>query len=445
MHVIVIGAGLGGLCLAQRLRRLGISVSVHERDTTPAFRHQGYRLHINADGRRALEHALPPQLWQLFLGTAGTPGPRSVFLDEQLLPRWTAEADSGPAPLAADRLTLRQILLAGLEDVVTFGKTCTGFESTPTDDTPTNHANTITNRTTTATTAIATSHTVMAPSHISANGRGSATNEPIVATANSRITAHFADGSTVTGDVLVAADGVNSVIRRQLLPHARVIDTGLRQLYGKIPLTAQTRTLFSDDMFNVFTAIVGPGSAFVGVAPVEFPEPMDQAIARHAPDVLLRDVRDYMTVSFGTRREHLPRTDDELHQMTGTELRAMVLDLIDGWHPRVQRIVQEWDPASIFPAILRTSVPIEPWPTSAVTLIGDAIHAMSPAGGVGANTALRDAATLADALNEAAHGRPLVAALRAYEAAMIGYGFAAVRASADNGHRFLGQNPLPTV
>ncbi|MEV0347390.1 NAD(P)/FAD-dependent oxidoreductase [Nonomuraea sp. NPDC050680] len=406
MHVIVIGAGLGGLCLAQRLRRLGISVSVHERDTTPLLRPQGYRLHINADGRRALEHALPQRLWRLFLATAGTPGPRSVFLDEQLLPRWTAEADSGPAPLAADRLTLRQILLSGLEDVVTFGKTCTGFESTPTDNT--------------------------------------AANDPIV-TANSRITAHFADGSTVTGDVLVAADGVNSVIRRQLLPHARVIDTGLRQLYGKIPLTARTRALFSDDMFNVFTAIVGPGSAFVGVAPVEFPGPMDQAVARHAPGVQLRDIRDYMTVSFGTRREHLPRPDDELHQMTGAELRAMVLDLIDGWHPHVQRIVREWDPASIFPAILRTSVPIEPWPTSAVTLLGDAIHAMSPAGGVGANTALRDAATLADALNEAAHGRPLVAALREYEAAMIGYGFSAVRASADNGHRFLGQNPLPAA
>ncbi|WP_433508771.1 FAD-dependent oxidoreductase [Nonomuraea sp. CA-143628] len=437
MHVIVIGAGLGGLCLAQRLRRLGISVSVHERDTTPVFRHQGYRLHINADGRRALEHALPPRLWRLFLATTGTPGPRSVFLDEQLLPRWTAEADSGPAPLAADRLTLRQILLSGLEDVVTFGKTCTGFETTPTDGTATD--GTAPNHTTTA-----MNHTTIARSRITANGRDTAANDP-VATANSRITAHFADGSTVTGDVLVAADGVNSVIRRQFLPHARVIDTGLRQLYGRIPLTAQTKALFSDDMFNVFTAIVGPGGAFVGVAPVEFPEPRDQAVARHAPDVRLHDVRDYMTASFGTRREHLPRTDDELHRMTGAELRAMVLDLIGGWHPRVQRIVREWDPASIFPAILRTSVPIEPWPTSAVTLLGDAIHAMSPAGGVGANTALRDAATLADALNEAAHGRPLVAALGEYEAAMTGYGFAAVRASADNGHRFLGQNPLPTA
>ncbi|MFD1537208.1 FAD-dependent oxidoreductase [Nonomuraea guangzhouensis] len=402
MHVIVIGAGLGGLCLAQRLRQDGISVSVHEQDPTPIFRAQGYRLHINADGRRALEHALPPRLWQLFLATAGTPGPRSVFLDEQLVPGWTAEAEPGPAPLAADRLTLRQILLSGLEDVVTFGKTCTGFATAPT---------------------------------------GRAEN----ATANSRVTAHFADGSTATGDVLVAADGVNSVIRRQLLPHARVVDTGLRQLYGKIPLDDRTRALFGDDMFNVFTAIVGPRDAFIGVAPVEFPEPIQQAVLRHAPAVRLHAVQDYMTCSFGLRGEHLPRTDDELHRMSGAELRAMVLDLIDGWHPRVQRIVREWDAASIFPAVLRTSVPIEAWPTTAVTLLGDAVHAMSPAGGVGANTALRDAATLADALNKAAHGRPLVAAVRDYETAMLDYGFAAVRASADNGHRFLGQDPLPAA
>lgn len=401
MHVIVIGAGLGGLCLAQRLRQDGISVSVHEQDPTPVFRDQGYRLHVNADGRRALEHALPPRLWQLFLATAGTSGPRSVFLDEQLVARWTAEAEPGPAPLAVDRLTLRQILLSGMEDIVTFDKACTGFETTPADD--------------------------------------------VAATANSRVTAHFADGSTVTGDVLVAADGVNSVIRRQLLPHARVVDTGLRQLYGKIPLNDQTRALFSDDMFNVFTAIVGPRNAFIGVAPVEFPEPIHQAAVRHAPAIRLHAVQDYMTCSFGLRSEHLPCTDDELHRMTGAELRAMVLDLTDGWHPRVRRILREWDPASIFPAVLRTSVPIEAWPTTAVTLLGDAIHAMSPAGGVGANTALRDAATLADALNKAAHGRPLVTAVRDYETAMIDYGFAAVRASADNGHRFLGQNPLPTT
>jgi 2-polyprenyl-6-methoxyphenol hydroxylase-like FAD-dependent oxidoreductase len=72
-------------------------------------------------------------------------------------------------------------------------------------------------------------------------------------------------------------------------------------------------------------------------------------------------------------------------------------------------------------------------------LVGDAIHAMSPAAGAGANTALRDGAALAESLACA----PVIDAVGAYEAAMVGYGFAAVRESAANGARFLGQSPLP--
>ncbi|MET7332321.1 NAD(P)/FAD-dependent oxidoreductase [Nonomuraea sp. NPDC005650] len=392
MQVIVIGAGLGGLCLAQGLRRRGVGVAVYESDDSLTSRQQGYRIHIDEHGDRALAESLPERLHRLFRATAGLPRTSTPVFDHRLGRLAVLEPSDGGVHLAVDRLTLRRILLSGLSDVVRFGKRFTHYRV----------------------------------------GAGDG------------VTAYFADGTTATGDVLVAADGVNSPVRRQYLPHARVVDTGLRQLYGKVPLTARTRELFLDDMFAVFTPIICPDGGFVGVAPVEFPESVTQAAARLAPEAVLDATQDYMTCAFGARRELLP-PDDELRTMTGAELRALTLTAIEGWHPRVRAIIEHWDPSTVFALVLRTSVPIEPWPTTNVTLLGDAIHAMSPAGGIGANTALRDASTLATALAEAADGRPLVPALAEYEAAMTAYGFAAVRTSAANGHRLLGQDPLPAA
>jgi 2-polyprenyl-6-methoxyphenol hydroxylase-like FAD-dependent oxidoreductase len=74
-NVVIIGAGVGGLCLAQGLRQAGVPVQVYERDQAPDARLQGYRLNIEPVGSRALHDCLPGQLWQLLVATAGDPGP----------------------------------------------------------------------------------------------------------------------------------------------------------------------------------------------------------------------------------------------------------------------------------------------------------------------------------------------------------------------------------
>jgi 2-polyprenyl-6-methoxyphenol hydroxylase-like FAD-dependent oxidoreductase len=63
-------------------------------------------------------------------------------------------------------------------------------------------------------------------------------------------------------------------------------------------------------------------------------------------------------------------------------------------------------------------------------VLGDAIHTMSPAGGSGANMALRDAAQLCGALTTAADGDDITTAIGPYEHQMRDYGYAAVAASA---------------
>ncbi len=40
-HVVIIGGGIGGLCLAQGLKRAGVSVAVYERDRTRTDRLEG--------------------------------------------------------------------------------------------------------------------------------------------------------------------------------------------------------------------------------------------------------------------------------------------------------------------------------------------------------------------------------------------------------------------
>ncbi|MFI7034353.1 FAD-dependent oxidoreductase [Microbispora rosea] len=347
MKVIVIGAGLGGLALANGLRGTGVDVAVYERDASPVIRGQGYRLHLGDVGIDALASVLAPERRAAFVAAAHVPKPRFVRLDPAL--RVLEEHDFGGRHLSVDRQELRDTLLADVKGLITYGKRLTAFQ-------------------------------------VEAG----------------QVTACFADGTTAAGDVLVGADGAGSAVRRQYLPHARVVGTGLTQLYGKIPRES------AEDLDHVFSAVTGPRHRLVGIALT----------------------RDYATLSFSARSEELP---SEPHL-----LRSLVMEMTSGWHPRIRRMLADW--REIFPLVLRTSVPIDPWDTTRVTLLGDAAHAMSPAGGAGANLALRDAAGLAAAL---AGGRPLIPALRSYEREMIDSGFAAVRSSAANGARVLGQDPLP--
>jgi len=85
-HVVIIGAGLGGLCLAQGLKRAGISFDVYERDAAPDSRLQGYRIRIDAEGQRALAACLPLELFALFRATASLNASSGRFVTPQLLP-----------------------------------------------------------------------------------------------------------------------------------------------------------------------------------------------------------------------------------------------------------------------------------------------------------------------------------------------------------------------
>ena len=54
------------------------------------------------------------------------------------------------------------------------------------------------------------------------------------------VTAHFADGSEVRGDVLIAADGVRSTVRRQMFPDVDLVYSGYIAWRGMVEEAALT-------------------------------------------------------------------------------------------------------------------------------------------------------------------------------------------------------------
>jgi 2-polyprenyl-6-methoxyphenol hydroxylase-like FAD-dependent oxidoreductase len=133
-------------------------------------------------------------------------------------------------------------------------------------------------------------------------------------------------------------------------------------------------------------------------------------------------------VSAEQDRFHVPAA--ELAAMAPADLHALAAGMIRSWHPSLRTLQAKADVDETFLVHIRAAEPTPAWQPSRVTVLGDAIHAMSPARGSGANTALQDAGTLCRALAEAdTGGADLIKAIGEYEARMREYGYEAVEAS----------------
>ena len=217
------------------------------------------------------------------------------------------------------------------------------------------------------------------------------------------VTARFADGAEATADVLVGADGVGSRVRAGLLPDFEVVDIGVRCVYGKLPLTDAVRAEVPPAFLRGFCFASDGTGRGAGFAPVLF---------RERPE----EYGDYLMVVFTGTPQVLGHSDEELFALTPEALWQVVVEGTAGWHPAIREVVAAADAAAAFPITLRSCTRIDPWPTGRVTLLGDAVHPMTPAAGAGANTALHDAALLTAALRDRG-----VDGLAEYEREMIGH------------------------
>jgi 2-polyprenyl-6-methoxyphenol hydroxylase-like FAD-dependent oxidoreductase len=381
MKVLIIGAGTGGLALAHLLKQAGVCIAVYERDPVPNADTGGYRVGISPAGSRALKACIPNELYELYVATCSRSPRYFNMLTEQLGEVLSFDIDDeGPNALDGERnvirKTLRRVLLKGLEDDVFFGKALEGYAN---------------------------------------NADGS-------------VTACFQDGSLATGDVLVGADGTSSTVRKQRLPEARLEDTGIVSLGGKIPMTAEAKALLSDKMFKGMSLIMAPMGFGAIVHSLEFANIRSgSGFAARWPDFV--EALDEDSIGWGIwgARQNFPRDPTGL---SGEQLRELGLEITRDWHPHLRALIRMTEPSTIHDVKMRTSVPLTPWTSSNVTLLGDAVHTMTPGRGAGANTALRDAALLGRMLVEADQGqKPLLEAIHAYEVEMLRYSAEAVQES----------------
>ncbi|MBS7702907.1 FAD-dependent oxidoreductase [Chelatococcus asaccharovorans] len=405
VDIAIIGGGPGGLALAQGLQKNGIDTAVFERDPVRADYVQGFRLRLRQRGIDALEANLPPYLFEAFLATLGRAPAETLTLDETFAridaPELAnAEPEDTHIEKSASRITLRQILLAGLEDIVHTDKTFAHYENQQ----------------------------------------------------DGTVIAHFTDGSAVRCNLLVGADGAGSAVRRQRLPGLESVDTGVRRVAGKITLSEAERhgisPLLTD--FNV-NILPHDGRRMMITSHRVDPDASARYGSIGAGDPTHRDIPGFHfdnTTSYTWWNTAYERgelgPDEDIERLDGAELLQVLLSRVGHWDERILALIRHTDPSTVGLLKVKTSTPGAVWETGPVTLLGDSIHAMTYFRALGCNTALHDTGLLVPELVKARRrDKPLLAAVHDYEVAMRAHGYEAVRSSLTALERNLaGSRPL---
>src|SRR5262245_29130099 len=111
--ILIIGAGLGGLALAQGLVKTGFHVTVFERDESPTSRPQGHRIFFRSMGMQALTALLTPEkMGRLFTAKVTDVGGGFTCANEKMEPFFSVQGQEAGAQFL--RSELRKFLQEGV-------------------------------------------------------------------------------------------------------------------------------------------------------------------------------------------------------------------------------------------------------------------------------------------------------------------------------------------
>ncbi|EEU43743.1 uncharacterized protein NECHADRAFT_82847 [Fusarium vanettenii 77-13-4] len=365
--ILISGSGLASLLLAQSLRLSKIPFRIFERDESFIFRAQGYRLRLSTEGLDAIESVLDAKTWEHFWDKCGKTG--------------------GSGFAAFDAVTGEQTEHVVPEKLVSRGGKVVGI-------------------------ARGDMRKIFAEGcedHIewSRNVTG-------YELTDDGVRAIFSDGTkSIEGSMLIGGEGIYSKVAKQVSGgKLKVYDTGARGIHGQAPTTAFKG--LGEGVFRLRDATRPDGAVFIitNVRPSEMDDP---------------------NVEFGWTMGGEPgviRAPNDDYSIVGKQAAEIAKSMSKDWHPRFKPLFDEMNEseAAFWKITCSTPSGVPEWPNEPrVTVIGDAAHSMTPAGGIGANTAVRDSALLGRLLREAGGYKPGVTA--AYEKEMRVYASEAVNES----------------
>jgi salicylate hydroxylase len=197
------------------------------------------------------------------------------------------------------------------------------------------------------------------------------------------VEAMFENGTHISVDALVGADGIHSVVRDVLFGPEKPHFTGCVAYRGLLPASRLSHL----DLEVTFQVWMGPGKHFVHY----------YVQNRQLVNWVVAIEQDSWTRESWTDRGEV----------------ADVLAAHEGWNPQVRGILEAANETFIWALFDRS--PMARWSVGRVTLLGDACHAMLPFMAQGAAQAIEDGATLAACLSQTS-AQDVADALRRYEA-----------------------------